>query len=102
MVTLAFLSELRQRMRIEGSEFDSELKALIEAARAELRRAGIRRSCVNEEQDALITEAIVTYVKAEFGLTEAKERQGYSDAFESKCRKLALSSDYLEKKRGGG
>jgi lipopolysaccharide/colanic/teichoic acid biosynthesis glycosyltransferase len=101
MVTLAFLSGVRKRLRVEGNEFDPELKSLIEAARGELRLIGIRSSRVNDEQDELITEAIVTYVKAEFGL-DVKEQSNYREAFKMKCGKLAMSTEYLERKQGGG
>jgi len=101
MVTLAFVAKMRERIRIEDDVFDSELRDLVEAAREELCLAGISRVRANDEQDALVTAAIVTYLKAEFGL-DIKESQAYRDAFEMKRRKLALSSKYLEKKRGGG
>jgi len=103
MVTLAFLAEIRGEMRIEGNEFDRELVSKIEAARGELREIGIRRSCVNNERNPLITAAIVTYVKAEFGLgLDAKDRADYREAFEMKRYKLSMSCDYLERKRGEG
>jgi hypothetical protein len=101
MVTLVFLTEIRQRMRITDKDFDGELRALIEAAREELQLAGVERKRTNDERDALVTAAIVTYVKSEFGL-DIQEAAKYREAFEEKRKKLALSGKYLGRKGGGG
>jgi hypothetical protein len=101
MVTMAFLAEIRQRMRITDKDFDGELKDLIEAARAELQLAGIAAKQANNERDMLITAAIVTYVKSEFGLDVA-EAEKYRAAFETKRQKLAMASKYLGGKGGRG
>jgi len=103
MVTMAFLAEMRQRLRIVDRDFDGELRDLIEAAREELQLAGISRKSANNERDAMITSAIATYIKAEFGL-DAKEQPDYRESFEMKRKKLAMSGKYLEGggKRGSG
>ena len=97
MVTMAFLAEMRQRMRIVDTGFDSELRALVEAARDDLRLAGVSKKAANDERDDLITAAIVTYVKSEFGLDTA-EAEKYRQSYEMKRNKLAMSSRHT----GGG
>jgi hypothetical protein len=47
---MAFLAEMRQRLRIEDRDFDGELRSLIEAVRAELRLAGIRPAKAKREK----------------------------------------------------
>ena len=76
------------------STFDSEIKDLISAARAELTEIGILPSKAYDDMDPLTRRAVILYVKAEFGL-DNPDAQRYRESFDLLKRHLALASDYI-------
>lgn len=89
-----YLKAMRDAIRVDELEFDEEIKGLISAAREELRIAGIKRVKCYDERDALIFDAVKTYVKANFGLENA-DRAAYVAAFEKMKQRLSLSVEYV-------
>lgn len=73
---------------------DLELKMLIEAAIADLKRQGINTSI--NTGDNLVKSAIVMYVKANFGSTDIKEKELAQKTYSLLCNNLGLSSEYKE------
>lgn len=73
---------------------DLELKMLIEAAIADLKRQGINISI--NTGDSLVKSAIVMYVKANFGSTDIKEKELAQKTYSLLCNNLGLSSEYKE------
>lgn len=57
------LTKTRQALRITTTEFDGEIGDLGDAAMADLGIAGV----IAEQDDPLITRAVITYVKMNFG-----------------------------------
>ena len=53
------------------------------------------------KNDALITEAIVMYVKANFGNTEIKEKELSARNYALLCNNLSLSQSYKEVNSNG-
>ena len=84
----------RLRVRMGSSlTFDSEIRELIAAARADLVREGITTEKVMDENDPLIRRALMLYVKAEFGLNNP-DSEKYKNSYETLKRHLALSCEY--------
>lgn len=77
------------------SAFDSELKDLISAARAELTEIGILPEKAYDDADPLTKRAVILYVKAEFGL-DNPDAARYRESFDLLKRHLALATDYIE------
>ena len=92
-VSDSFLTDMRDRIRINHNRSDSELRDLIEAARAELVLAGVTPRKASDEADPLVKAAIAVYIKAEFGL-DAPDTEKYRESFERQRVKMALSDDY--------
>ena len=86
----------RSALRITHSKHDCEISDLIAAARDDLRTlGGIKAEKVNDESDPLIKRAVMTYLKANFGL-DNPDSQKYEASYEAMKKHLMLSSDYKE------
>ena len=73
---------------------DEEIKMLIQAGIADLKRQGITAS--EETEDSLIKSAIVMFVKANFGNVDIKEKELAQRTYSLLCTNLGLSADYKE------
>ncbi|HIY56844.1 MAG TPA: hypothetical protein H9829_01400 [Candidatus Tetragenococcus pullicola] len=71
---------------------DEEIKMLIQAAIADLKRQGITASETTE--DSLIKSAIVMFVKANFGNVDIKDKELAQRTYSLLCANLGLSQDY--------
>lgn len=71
---------------------DKEIKMLIRAGIADLRRLGINAS--KNTKDDLIQAAIIMFVKSKFGNTDIKEKELAEKSYNHICENLSLSSDY--------
>ena len=67
---LSMLEKVKMARRISTNAFDDELTDLIQAAQLDLGVAGV----VPAEADELVTRAIITYCKCNFGLPEDADR----------------------------
>lgn len=76
---------------------DDEIQLKIDAAKSDLQRQGINVL----KNDALITEAIIMYVKANFGNTEIKEKELSARNYALLCTNLSLSQSYKEVNSNG-
>ena len=65
------LEKVRTALRIKTRSLDNEIEDLIAAALADLKIAGVRNT---DENDPLIIRAVITYCKANFGVTNAYDR----------------------------
>ena len=92
-ISTQFIKDIRDRLRIRHTRFDKEITDLIGEARADLLSGGIFADKVNDENDSLIRRAIVTYVKAEFGLDNA-DAEKYRAAYTNIKIHLMVSQDY--------
>ena len=75
---------------------DEEIKMLIQAGIADLKRQGIKAS--EDTTDSLIKSAIIMFVKANFGNVDIKEKELAQRTYSLLCANLGLSQDYLEEK----
>lgn len=65
------LEKVKLALRVVTSAFDDELTDMIAAARYDLGIAGV---VIPEEMNELVTRAIITYCKMNFGIPEDYER----------------------------
>ena len=73
---------------------DEEIKMLIQAGIADLKRQGIKTS--EDTSDSLIKSAIIMFVKANFGNVDIKEKELAQRTYGLLCANLSLSEDYKE------
>jgi len=91
---MALLDDAKLALRITSSAFDSEVQDLIDAARADLILAGVKREKAEDENDPLIKRATITYCKAHFGY-DNPEAERFQKAYEMIKMHLTLSADYI-------
>lgn len=89
------LQKIKDALRVNGTDLDEEIQDLIEAAKADLRLAGITK----DETDPLIIRAITIYCKAHFGYEEPAQAELFMKSYQALKTHLALSQEYTE---GGG
>lgn len=77
------------------SAFDNEIRDLISAARAELVEIGVLPSKVYNDDDPLTKQAVILYVKAEFGL-DNPDAERYHEAYTMLKHRISLLTDYTE------
>ena len=73
---------------------DEEIKMLIQAGIADLKRQGIKAS--EDTSDSLVKSAIIMFVKANFGNVDIKEKDLAQKTYSLLCANLGASQDYLE------
>lgn len=96
-VSEEYLAAGRLSIRTKSKAFDPEIVDLIRAAREDLALGGVLPERARDEADPLIKRAVMTYIKAEFGL-DNEDVDKYRAAYDRLKVSLALSSDYI----GGG
>lgn len=96
-VSEEYLAAGRLSIRTKSKAFDPEIVDLIHAAREDLALGGVLPERTRDEADLLIKRAVMTYIKAEFGL-DNEDVDKYRAAYDRLKVSLALSSDYI----GGG
>ena len=94
-VSSEYIATMRQRLRGSATAHDSEITDLINAARADLVRVGVISSKAEDESDPLITQAVATYLKAEFGL-DNEDADKYRTSYREQRNGLALSDSYIK------
>ncbi len=73
---------------------DEEIKMLIQAGIADLKRQGIKAD--EKTTDSLIRSAIIMFVKGHFGNVDIKEKELAQKTYSLLCNNLGLSSEYKE------
>lgn len=71
---------------------DGEIQMYIDAGINDLTRQGIE--VMNKLNNSLVQNAIIMYVKANFGNVDIKEKERSERAYNLLCNNLSLSSDY--------
>lgn len=92
---IMLLDEVKTALRIssDNTGFDAEIQTLIDATRLDLIQAGVNPDKVNDDDDALIKRAIITYCKANFGY-DNPEADRFNDAYVMLKQHLCLYGDY--------
>lgn len=86
------LESIKLALRIKSSAFDEEIYDLISEAKLDLKISGVVKI---DEYDPLISRAIKTYCKANFGL-DNKDSDRYQASYESLKQHLSLCGEYNE------
>lgn len=89
---MSLLSKAKQCLSIieSATAKDEEIKMLIAAGEADLKRQGIDTTKNSE----LIDMTVIMFVKANFGNTDIKEKELAQKTYSLLCNQLGLSSDY--------
>lgn len=64
------LELVKKALRVTTDYFDNEIEQLISAALIDLGFGGVSQGVLVENYDAAINQAVITYVKMNFGLPE--------------------------------
>ncbi len=87
------LDKVKLALRIKSQAFDSEIEDLIAAALADLGLAGVT-AAQELEADPLITRAVVTYCRANFGEPDDYERMKKS--YDEQKAQLSMATGYTD------
>lgn len=85
------LEKVKMALRIVTEAFDSELTDLILAAQLDLGIAGV---VVPSTLDAIVTRAIITYCKMNFGLPEDYDR--LKKSYDEQKAQLSMATGYTD------
>ena len=91
---MALVDDVKTALRISHTKLDGEIQATIDAAKAEMARAGIVESAI-ADTDPLIVDAVKVYCKYVFAADE-KRREGFFQSWQYQLDCLRKSSDYAE------
>ena len=96
MADIELREDVKQALRVTGSDFDQEIADIILAAKSKLYLSGVALEAVEAEPvDPLVKRAIIVYAKSEFGM-DNPDSEKYMASFDSLARHLALSGDYQD------
>lgn len=87
------LDKVKLALRIKSQAFDSEIEDLIAAALADLGLAGVT-AAQELEADPLITRAVVTYCRVNFGEPDDYERMKKS--YDEQKAQLSMATGYTD------
>ena len=87
------LEKVKLALRIKSQAFDSEIEDLIAAALADLGLAGVT-AAQYQEADPLITRAVVTYCRINFGEPEDYDRMKKS--YDEQKAQLSMATGYTD------
>jgi uncharacterized phage protein (predicted DNA packaging) len=88
-----FLSDVKNALRVSGTDSDAEILDLIEAAKADLILSGVHIDKV-DDTDPLIKRAITVYCKSNFGYEDPKLSERFQESYVSLKHHLTLSAEY--------
>lgn len=90
------INKVKLALRVTTDAFDSEISDLILAALIDLQIAGVVPG-QDEEYDAIVQKAIITYCKMNFGLPEDYDRLKRS--YDEQKAQLSNATGYTEWRR---
>lgn len=88
---MALLSKVKVCVRLTSNAYDDELTDMIEAAKQDLAVAGVDPV---DESDPLITRAIITYCKANFGSPDAYDK--LKAAYDEQKAQLSMHTGHTD------
>lgn len=87
---MALLDDVKDALRISGTDLDTEILDLIEAAKADLALGGVLSV---DETDPLIKRAIIVYCKSNFGWDNT-EAERFQNSYDLLKKHISMSSVY--------
>lgn len=89
------LAKIKLALRISGTDYDAELTELINAALLDLGVAGILPEVLTTSgADALVTEAVITYCKMNFGLIDSSDEARLKQRYDEQKAQMATCTGY--------
>ena len=85
----------RDALRISSNYFDVEIAGLVDAARLTMVNSGIKNAVAHDDENPLTRLAVITYVKANFGL-DNPESEKYQRSFDSIVTHLKSTTEFGE------
>ena len=94
-ITNEYVNKVKTSLRVTTDEQSivEDIKDLISSARADLILSGVLPSKANNENDSLISRAVKTYCKANFGLSNP-DMEKYNESYIMIKKHLLLSLEY--------
>lgn len=89
---MSYLSDAKTRLRITSTAYDDEIDDLISAAMDDMGLVGVTPESVGSSS-ALVKQAIMTYVKANFGW-DNPDRDRLMESYESMRNQLSLTQEH--------
>lgn len=87
------LNAVKLALRIVTNVYDSELESLIEAAKLDLGIAGV---VLPAQLDAIVTRAIITYCKINFGSPSEQDYERLKASYDEQKAQLATATGYTD------
>ena len=87
------LQDIKDSLRSNGNDLDTEILDLIESAKADLILSGVHKDKV-VDTDPLIKRAVTVYCKAHFGYDDVKLSERFEQSYNSLKQHLTLSTEY--------
>ena len=87
------LKKVKLALRLTTKAYDSELKDLIEAAKADLGLAGV---IVPKTVDALVGRAVITYCRLHFNSPEGQEYDRLKASYDEQKAQLMTATGYTD------
>lgn len=88
---MAIIDDVKTARRISHTKLDSDIRRLIETARAELVRVGVDEDKTKED-DSLINQAIITFCLKEMSSGDIRDK--YEESWNIQCDGLRKSEAY--------
>ncbi|MBQ1453898.1 MAG: DNA-packaging protein [Ruminococcus sp.] len=88
------LELVKTALRVKTTVFDSEIEQLISAALIDLGFGGASEAVLTENHDAVVNQAVITYVKMNFGLSEDYDKLKRS--YDEQKAQLGSATGYTE------
>lgn len=88
------LTKVKNALRIKTTAYDAELNILISAALLDLGVAGILSTVLTTDADAIISQAVITYCKMNFGVPEDYDQLKRS--YDEQKAQLATCTGYTD------
>ena len=90
---MALLDNVKTALRVDGTDLNTEIEDLINAAKIDLNLAGVYDDKMIES-DSFIKLAVITFCKANFSYDDPRVAERFQNSYEMIKTRLALSSDY--------
>lgn len=87
------LDKVKLALRISNTAYDEEIDDLIEGAKADLVLSGVTEAKAEDVEDPLIKRVVITYCKANFGLSNT-DSEKLQQSYEMIKNHLCLSVEY--------
>lgn len=89
---MTILDDVKQALRLSGTDLDIEVQDLIDAAKADLQLSGVHADKI-VDTDPLIKRAVIVYAKAHFGF-DNPEAERFQQSYDMLKAHLTLSQEY--------